>query len=176
MDKQIVGQKVILRQQIDGDADFFVRWYNNKNIMEKCGFTQKTTKEEIIASFHKQSSDGDWYTVVDKETGRVIGETGLLRMFPKWATTDLTIIIPNPEDYGKGYGTETINLMFDLAFTKLNFNRIAIGVVGFNHSALSFYKKVGFKQEGIQEQGYFYDGEFSDFIMMRLLKSEYLAK
>jgi len=78
-----------------------------------------------------ESKDRDWYTITDK-TKRVIGETGLLRMFPEWCCTDLTIIIPNPEDQGRGYGTEAIKLMFDLAFNQLNFNRISIGVVGFN--------------------------------------------
>ena len=40
-------------------------------------------------------------------------------------------------------------------------------------NALAFYKKIGFKQEGIQEQGYYYNNEYSDFVMMRLLRSEW---
>ena len=52
-------------------------------------------------------------------------------------------------------------------------NRVAIGVVGQNTAALNFYKKIGFKQEGIQEQGYYYNNEYSDFIMMRILRNEW---
>ena len=33
----------------------------------------------------------------------MIGEIGLLRMFPAWKTTDLTIIIPDKENQAKGY-------------------------------------------------------------------------
>lgn len=69
--------------------------------------------------------------------------------------------------------TVTIRLMIDLAFHTYDMNRIAIGVVGQNTNALEFYKKIGFKQEGIQEQGYYYNNEYSDFIMMRILKSEW---
>ena len=54
-------------------------------------------------------------------------------------------------------------------------NRVSIGVVGLNTEALEFYKKMGFRQEGIMEQGYYYNGEYSDFIMMRMLRSEWLA-
>ncbi|HWR19439.1 MAG TPA: GNAT family protein [Clostridia bacterium] len=177
MEKQIEGKNVILRRPVDGDAAFFARWYNKPEVMAECGFTERTTLEQELAAIHRclESKDRDWYTITDK-TGRVIGEAGLLRMFHEWRCTDLTIIIPDPNDQGKGYGTEAIELMFDIAFHHWEFNRISIGVVGFNTSALKFYEKVGFKKEGIQEQGYFYKGEFSDFIMMRILKSEYILR
>ncbi len=175
MKKEITGEKVILREPRDEDAEFFAHWYNEPDIMFKCGFTTPTTVEQEITSIHKEVPDRDWYTITEK-SGRVIGETGLLRMWPEWFCTDLTIIIPDPADQGKGYGTDTIHLMFDLAFHHYNMNRISIGVVGLNKAALDFYEKVGFKKEGIQEQGYYWNGEFSDFVMMRILKSEYLAQ
>ena len=76
----------------------------------------------------------------------------------------------------KGYGTEAISIMLDMAFDKYDMNRVAIGVVGMNTNALSFYKKIWFKQEGIQEQGYFYNNKYSDFIMMRILRDEWENK
>lgn len=94
-------------------------------------------------------------------------------MFPAWHCTDLSIIIPDPKMQHKGYGTEAIRMMIDMAFSKYEMNRISIGVVGLNTNALAFYNKIGFKQEGIQEQGYFYNNEYSDFIMMRILRSEW---
>jgi RimJ/RimL family protein N-acetyltransferase len=174
MKKEIVGKKVILREQRDEDAAFFAYWYSQPDIMFKCGFTKPTTIEQALETIRKETPDGDWYTITDKD-GRIIGETGLLRMWPEWFCTDLTIIIPDPADQGKGFGKETISLMFDLAFCRYSMNRISIGVVGMNKTALAFYKKVGFKKEGIQEQGYYWNGEFSDFVMMRILKSEYLS-
>ena len=63
--------------------------------------------------------------------------------------------------------------MVDMAFKEYDMNRVAIGVVGQNTNALAFYRKIGFKQEGIQEQGYYYDGKYSDFIMMRILRDEW---
>jgi RimJ/RimL family protein N-acetyltransferase len=174
MNKEIVGKNVILREQRDEDAAFFAYWYSQPDIMFKCGFTKPTSIEQVLETFHKVTPDGDWYTITDMH-GRIIGETGLLRMWPEWFCTDLTIIIPDLADQGKGYGTDTINLMFDLAFHHYNLNRISIGVVGLNKSALNFYEKVGFKKEGFQEQGYYWNGEFSDFVMMRILKSEYLS-
>ena len=52
-------------------------------------------------------------------------------------------------------------------------HRVSIGVVGLNTGALEFYRKIGFKQEGVLEDGYFYNNEYSDFIMMRILRPEW---
>jgi RimJ/RimL family protein N-acetyltransferase len=175
MKKQINGEKVILREQRAEDAEFFAHWFSQPDIMFKCGFTEPVTVENELNAIRQKKPHSDWYTITDK-SGRIIGETGLLRMWPEWHCTDLTIIIPDPKDQGNGYGSEAINLMFDLAFRHYDMNRISIGVVGLNKYALDFYKGVGFKQEGIQEQGYFYNEEYSDFIMMRILRDEYLER
>ena len=174
MKPEIIGEKVILRPYREEDAEFFTHWYNNPEVMFECGFHEGTTLEQELKKIRRpEDSDEDWYAVTDKITGRIVGETGLLRMWPHWRTTDMSVIIPNPADQGKGYGGEATCLMLARAFGHYNMNRVSIGVVGLNAPALAFYDKIGFKQEGIQEQGYFYNGEFSDFIMMRILRSEW---
>ena len=172
--KEIRGKRVILREQRAADAKFYAHWFSQPEIMFQCGFTDPTDEEEelkYINEYHK-TDDSVWFTITDTD-GRIIGETGLLRMFPAWHCTDLTIIIPAPEAQNKGYGTEAIRLMLDMAFNEYEMNRVSIGVVGLNTEALKFYERIGFKQEGIQEQGYYYNGEYSDFIMMRILREEW---
>ncbi|MBP0970341.1 MAG: GNAT family N-acetyltransferase [Oscillospiraceae bacterium] len=169
------GKKVILRPQREEDAAFFAYWFNQPEIMFQCGFTETTDEEkekQYINEYHR-TEDSVWFTVTDTE-GNVIGETGLLRMFPQWHQTDLTIIIPDPACQGKGFGTEAINLILDMAFREYDMNRVAIGVVGLNTRAIEFYERVGFRKEGIQEQGYYYNGDYSDFVMMRILRDEWM--
>lgn len=172
--KQISGERIILRERRKTDAAYFAYWYNQPNVMFQCGFTEPTSEENEVQIIENEAADSDWYTITNRD-GTIIGETGLLRMWPVWHCTDLSIIIPDPAMQRKGYGTEAIRLMIDLAFRQYAMNRIAIGVVAKNVDAVSFYRKIGFRQEGIQEQGYFYDNEYSDFIMMRLLRQEWAA-
>lgn len=174
MERTVRGKNVILREQREDDAKYFAYWFNQPDVMFKCGFEKPTDEEEVkryINVYHR-SEDSVWFTITDLD-GSVIGETGLLRMFPAWHSTDLTIIIPDPKMRHRGYGTEAIRIMLDMAFDRYEMNRVAIGVVGANTEALAFYNRIGFRQEGILEQGYYYDGEYSDFIMMRLLRSEW---
>ena len=174
MSKEIRGTKVILREQRVEDAGFFAHWFNQPQVMFQCGFTECTDEKKersVILNDHR-SEDSVWFTITDPD-GNIIGETGLLRMWPAWHCTDLSIIIPDPNMQHRGFGTEAIRLILDLAFFEYDMHRVAIGVVGRNTNALAFYRKIGFRQEGIQEQGYYYNHEYSDFIMMRILRREW---
>ena len=174
MKDTIYGKNIALRPLRNEDADFFAHWYSTPELMFECGFHKPTSLEAELERIQRpEYSDESWYAIIEKETGRLVGETGLLRMWPHWHCTDMSMIIPNPDAQGKGYGTEAGYLMLDLSFNHYNFNRVAIGVVGQNTQAVTYWERLGFRKEGIQEQGYFYNGTFSDFIMMRILRSEY---
>ena len=177
MHKEIKGNNIILREQRPEDAEFFAYWFNDPRIMFQCGFTDSTdveTELKYINEYHR-TEDSVWFTITDLK-GEIIGETGLLRMFPAWHQTDLTIIIPDPAKQGRGYGMEAISLMLDMAFGEYDMHRVSIGVVGLNTDAIRFYERAGFKKEGVQEDGYFWDGEYSDFVMMRILRKEWEDK
>ena len=61
----------------------------------------------------------------------------------------------------------------DYAFGSLNFHRLAIGVIDINERALRFYEKAGFRKEGVQRDGYYYNHKYHDFVMMSILEDEY---
>ena len=169
----IIGSKVILRALNNEDAEFFTHWYNTQEVMFECGFHELTTLEaELLRISRPEDADEDWYTITDL-SGKVIGETGFLRLWRHWHCTDMSMIIPNPDDQNKGYGNEAGRLMIDRAFQHYDLNRISVGVVELNTQAVKFWERLGFKKEGVQEQGYFYNGEYSNFSMMRLLRCEY---
>ena len=148
MNKEIKGKRIILREQREEDAPFYAYWFNQPQVM----FHEDEIKTSI--NLNHKSKDSIWFTITDLD-GNIIGETGLLRMFPAWHQTDLSIIIPDPKMQHKGYGTEAIRIMLDMAFKEYEMHRVSIGVVGLNTDALKFYKRIGFKQEGILEEAYY---------------------
>jgi RimJ/RimL family protein N-acetyltransferase len=128
--------------------------------------------EQYLAKL-QADSNRVWYGIALQENDHLIGEAGLLRMFPAWRTTDLSIIIGEKSARGKGYGNEVMDFLLDYAFGNLNYHRVAIRVVGTNERALNYYGSIGFKREGIQRDGYYYAYKYQDFIMMSLLEDEY---
>lgn len=169
------GENLYLRPFLKEDVPFILRWYNDPVTRVKTGDVRPVSCTDAERIIDRKEDDRLWLAIVRKADDKVIGEAGLLRMFPAWGTTDLSLIIPDTTDQGHGYGTEAINLLMRHAFGDLNFNRIAVGVVGFNDLALRFYEKVGFKREGIQEEGYYCDFQYHDFVMMRILRREFAA-
>ena len=121
----------------------------------------------------QKTEDRIWFLIVDKQTDKIIGETGFLRIFMPWRTSDFSLVIWDRAYWDAGYGQETAKLMLDYGFKHLNFNRLAIGVVGFNERGLKFWNRIGFKEEGRQIEGYFCNGVYSDFVMMYLLQKDY---
>ncbi len=120
MKKEIRGKRIILREQREEDAPFFAHWFNQPQVMFQCGFEKPTDEEKVkrqITVDHK-SEDSLRFTITDGE-GRIVGETGLLRMFPAWHQTDLTIIIPDPQMQRKGYGTEAMEIMLIWLFMSI---------------------------------------------------------
>ena len=174
MGNEIRGEKIILREQRLEDVPFYLHWFNEPKIMFQCGFEKPFSEEEIVKmiTVSHRSEDSVWFTITDLD-GNIVGETGLLRMFPAWHQTDLTIIVPDPAMQKKGYGTEAVRIMLDLAFDRYEMHRVSIGVVGQNTDALRFYERIGFRQEGVLEEAYYYNNEYSDFVMMRILSREW---
>jgi RimJ/RimL family protein N-acetyltransferase len=173
----LAGQRVYLRPLEQGDLGTIRRWANDPEIRRLTGETAPTTETGADEFLEKVQHDKErvWFAVVVREDHRLIGEAGLLRMFPPWRTTDLSLILGEKRAWNQGYGTEAILLLLDYAFGALNFHRVAIGVVAFNTRALRFYEKIGFQQEGIQRDGYYCDHAYHDFVMMSLLEDEFRA-
>jgi diamine N-acetyltransferase len=173
----LVGTAVALRPVEPADVGAIRRWLNDPRIRPLIGETRPLSPLGAEAYVEKLQRDESriWFMIVERATGRPIGECGLLRMMPAWRTTDLSIILGEPDARGCGYGTEAITLLMDYAFGALNFHRVAIGVVGFNTRALRFYEKVGFRREGVQRDGYYFDHRYHDFVMMSILEDEFRA-
>ncbi len=169
------GKSVSLRPLAREDLSLIRQWSNDPELRGLTGGVTPMGEADGDKFFEKVYSSEDrlWFSVWLPAEDKMIGEAGLLRMFPAWRTTDMTIIIGDKEAWGKGYGLEVAELLLDYAFGYLNFHRVSIGVVGFNTRALKFWEKAGFRQEGIQRDGYFYKHRYYDFVMMSILEDEY---
>lgn len=78
-----------------------------------------------------------------------------------------------PRYHGKGYGTKMYKLLLKYCFDFLNMNRVWLLVLETNEMAIKLYQKAGFTIEGAQRQAIYRYGEYTNYIMMSILKSEY---
>jgi RimJ/RimL family protein N-acetyltransferase len=173
--KSLIGERIFLRPFRREDLPYIQKWSNDAELRRLIGEVAPMSRADTEKWYRELLADKDriWFAILLKKGDRMIGEAGLLRMFKPWRKTDMTIIIGEKDEWGKGYGTEAGHLLLHYAFRQLGFHRISIGVVGFNKRALKFWECLGFKKEGVQRDEYYYDNEYIDGIMMSILENDF---
>jgi RimJ/RimL family protein N-acetyltransferase len=174
----LTSHHVTLKPLTESDLPYFVKGYSDPEILRlNCG-VEPWTEEKYAQWYRNICNDANkvWFTIVVNANQRVIGDAGLLRMFTPWKTTDMSVGIGEKDLWGRGYGTEAGRRLLQYVFDELGFHRVAINVEGVNTRAVRFWTGLGFQHEGIARESYYYDGQYSDFIMMSLLEDEYRQK
>ncbi|HKZ70991.1 MAG TPA: GNAT family protein [Anaerolineales bacterium] len=85
----------------------------------------------------------------------------------------LGIGIGEREFWGKGYGTDAVQVILRYAFTELNLWRVSLSVLATNARAIRAYEKCGFVLEGRVRGLAHIDGERIDEVFMGILREEW---
>jgi RimJ/RimL family protein N-acetyltransferase len=93
----------------------------------------------------------------------------------EWANAigSLRIGIGDPDDRGKGYGSEALQLLLRYAFDELNLYRLGVQIGEYNPVALHVFRQAGFVEEVRRRQALNRDGRRWDLIHLGLLRSEW---
>ncbi|HET7615809.1 MAG TPA: GNAT family protein, partial [Bacillales bacterium] len=111
--------------------------------------------------------------ICSQEDGRVIGDIAMMEIDYRNRRAIVRLALFDRENWGKGYGTEALDLLLKHGFEVLNFHRIGLDVFAFNKRAIRAYEKLGFKKEGVVRDELFYDGTYHDSIIMGILEDEF---
>lgn len=168
-------KRTLFRPVDRSDLPTICAWYNDPDIRRFSGMSLPFLEQEMEQFYQDTQTPSRriWFAVVSSDDHTLIAETGLQRFDPHWRTADLTLIVGDRRYQHNGYGTEILHAILDYGFGVLNLHRVAVGIVGFNERALAFYKRAGFVEEGRQRDGYYYDHDYHDFVMMSILESEF---
>lgn len=116
------------------------------------------------------------YTIRTLSDDRLVGVCAFKEMFWHMNACKLWIGIGNPDDRGRGFGTDSLRLMLRYAFLEMNMNRVGLEVSGFNERARQSYERIGFVHEGTLREFMYRDGKRWDMHMMAILRTEWEAR
>jgi len=83
------------------------------------------------------------------------------------------IAIGDPDYWGKGYGSDAIQLMLRYAFHELNLYRVWLSTIGYNTRAARAFEKAGFRPEGVWREMIARDGQRFDVLHFGMLRPEW---
>lgn len=178
----IESKTVRLRSVELSDLDVIIKYWNKMELRNLVGASalgpmSRNEEEEWIKNTWKERKEEKAYTfAIEKLSDKKF--IGTVRLNCDWInrSASLGIAIYDHEDRGKGYGSNTINLILDFAFKTLDLNRVELETFDFNERAQKCFKKVGFKEVGRKRKAYFIDGKYRDAPIMDILREEWTKK
>ncbi|MBZ0283650.1 MAG: GNAT family N-acetyltransferase [Anaerolineae bacterium] len=174
----IPGDKIVLRPYRMEDAAVILQGASHPTLRRLTG-TQATFTLEQTEKYVARQADADdraGFIIAEPETLAALGEVVILDIDPDNRCAHIRITLFDEIHLGKGYGTEAMRLAVDYGFRVLKLHRIGLDVFDFNPRAIRVYEKIGFKQEGIQRDTLFYDGEYYSSILMSILEDDWREK
>jgi RimJ/RimL family protein N-acetyltransferase len=176
----VVGERVALGPLSRAHLARFQVWMNDVATQGWAGYPARPeplTDERMAQWYDQAATDQErmFFTIYETGAWRAIGFCVLRDIDPRHRTAEFGLTIGDRADRGKGYGTEAVKLLLDLAFTALGLNNVQLQVYEFNRAGLRSYQKAGFKEIGRRRRAHFMGGRFWDVIYMDCLAEEFTS-
>ena len=177
----IYGERIRLRANERADLPCFVEWLNDPEVREGISSylpLSLAREEQWYENMLKLPRDEQPLGIEirdEHDTWKLIGNCGFFEFNWRCRSAEVGIFIGQKSIWNKGYGTEVMRLLLKHGFETLNLNRIFLRVYATNLRAIRCYEKAGFVHEGRLRQAEYKHGEYVDFHVMSVLRSEYFG-
>lgn len=148
MDTFLSSERLLFREWREGDESQLYPVASDPLVGPMAGWQPHKSIEDSLSIIRTILSEENTFAIIEKESGKIIGSTGL---FPP---QEKTIEIEKNEieigywiardRWGLGYGTETLKRMIDYAFSTLKMNKVWCGAYIENNRSIRVQEKCGF--------------------------------
>ena len=179
----IEGERVSLRALEKADLELVHKWVNDSEVMRHARYQpehmqsfESVAKEYEEELKERRPKERRTLVVLEKATGRAIGLTIIRTWDHKHISATVGILLGEKDHWGKGLGTEAMELLLTVVFDHLAYHRADLFTTPENERAVKSFRKVGFREVGREREVLFFDGKYHDSTVMELLRSEWEAR
>jgi len=173
----IEGRTVFLRPLEPADyGERMLRWADDREVTRYLvRGTYPLTREQHLHRYEELiASPTDLeMAIVSSDDDETVGVAGLHQIDRLARSAEFRVLIGERGRWGKGIGTEVLQLLVAYAFEVLNLNKVWLGVNEANEGAVKSYEKAGFEREGVLRQEIYRNGRYYDVVRMSILRNEY---
>jgi RimJ/RimL family protein N-acetyltransferase len=171
------GANVQLTALTSNDLPRIANWYQHTDFLRLLDARPAYPQTEaVLAQWleerHK-ATDAFMFGVRLLENDELLGWVELDGILWTHQVSGIGIGIGNQTYWGKGYGSEAMQLALQFAFNELNLHRLQLTVFSYNDRAIALYEKLGFQREGVYREFLQRDGERHDMYLYGLLHREW---
>lgn len=115
------------------------------------------------------------FSIRDLKNNELLGCCGFVYINWVHRHADLSLYIGWNNAYidENGYAEDACLVLFRYGFNELNLNKIWTEIYSFDEKKKALYDKLGFHQDGLLRQNYFYDGKWWDSRILSILNTDY---
>ena len=172
------GEKVYLVPIEREDLEPLRIWRNQPNFRKYFREYREISKEMQL-KWYENKVLGDPSTIMfairSNEDNSLLGCCGLCYINWVHRNADLSLYIGYQNAYidNLGYAKEACQLMFSYGFKELGLRKIWSEIYEFDESKFKLYSELGFSQDGMLRDQYFYEGRYWNSRMLSLLSNEF---
>lgn len=166
----INGPRLYLRKlKITDVSKKYLNWLNDEKTQE---YTRRRganiSMPELKKFIRKSEKSNDWhFAIIENKDNEHIGNIFLSAVDNLNKSADITIMIGDKDEWGKGYGAEAIELLTKFSFKELKLHRLSAGSPNPSFNAL--IKKIGWELEGTRREAFKFKGHFIDLSCWSIL-------
>jgi RimJ/RimL family protein N-acetyltransferase len=173
--QKLKGERLFLAPIRIEDASAFCQWLSDPEVALNLTIFEKQLplqqEEDLLRDMIKKNAQIFSIVLYNQET--LIGSCSIFDIDHDDRKAELGIMIGDKENWNKGYGSETIELLLDYGFNILNLNNIFLKYFAYNQRARTCYEKIGFKEIGRHREARIVMGRKYDEIFMDMLADEF---
>lgn len=170
--------RLILRRITVEDAQDFFEIRSNKELMAALDKEPFKNMDELL-NFLEQIENGinsntsTAWAVCLKEDNKMIGHVGYHRIDFANHRAEIGYALLS-QFHNKGFGSEALKAILDIAFNQFNFHSLEADVNPANNPSIKLITKMGFIKEAYFRENYLFRNTFLDSAIYSLLKKDYL--
>jgi RimJ/RimL family protein N-acetyltransferase len=173
-------ERVRLRriERSDGDALFAIHSDADfARYMARPAMTKREQADELIDRVHKGYEANTVLQLgIERKSDRALLGYCLLFNFNERGPRAEIGYALGREHWGKGYMHEALVALVELAFGRLELNRLEADIDPRNHASARSLERLGFEKEGVLRERWKINGEASDSVILGLLRREWLSR
>jgi RimJ/RimL family protein N-acetyltransferase len=177
-----VGQRVCLGAiDHEKDPEIESRWTHNVDYLRALGqeLARPLSPARVKKQYEKlekhleESNNNFYFTIRSKEDDHLMGFVRLYWIEWSHGMGNLQMGIGDPQDRGRGYGSEALHMVLRFAFDELNLYRLGGWIGEDNTAGIRFFQRFGFVEEVRRRQSLHRDGQFWDLLFLGVLAEEW---
>lgn len=174
---ELTTERFLLRRTTIEDAPEFFQLRSDARVMKYIDRPPSKDEEEVrqlIASIGNdiKAGNGIMWVIVPKGQEKLIGTIGFWRMKKEHFRSEVGYLL-HPDYWRQGVMNEVLREVLRFGFEVMHLHSVEAVTNPENVASRSLLEKVGFVQEGLFREDYYFNGKFLDSAMYGLLAREF---